>query len=382
MVSRFSRRLYSSFIDHGRGDSRPHRGAVLRVYESLRTTHLTELRSMVPGRLVYRETMYDFDESHADGLDVQQAGRWATSREILLSNADFIEINEPYMVRAWPSLLLYTTAARLSRLVLRKEFILTTYAIENNSPVLPIKHILPVLKPLAKPLVSFVTSYILGPVDRIAFGTPGARDNYLEHSPRSLALKSVEEFLELPAPCSCGPLDNKSTILFVGEFSDRKGIKQLMRLWDNLECDTDVNLVLIGQGPQLDLVSKWSSTRDCVKLIVNPPRDVIHIELRRAIGLALLSQSVPRWREQIGLPIMEGLAHGCEIISTDQTGYAEWLEINGHIVTEEKIDYTDLADRVREMISNSRDPQEIIKTLPSTSSRQSFDKWMNSASEG
>ncbi|GHP17324.1 hypothetical protein RN2511_020600 [Rhodococcus sp. NKCM2511] len=352
---------------------------VLRIYESIRSTHLSDLRTMTAGHLLYREKMYDFEEQLTEHVSIERASRLRTVRRILTANEQFIEINEPFMVRAWPSLLLYTTAARVSRSVLRKRFQLTTYAIENNSPVLPIQELLPLPPSWVKNVVQAICAYIMKPVDRVAFGTPGAASNYRLLVPQLLAKIDVAETLELPTPCTCHGPAKSSNLLFVGEFSDRKGIRQAMRLWDQVWDCPDITFTMIGQGPLLDLVLDWSRAHFRVQVIVDPPREEIHSHLRRASALVLLSQSTPRWREQIGLPIMEGLAHGCEIITTDQTGYAEWLGANGHTVVSQDVDYRRLAEVILGKIRTPRPAAQIVGTLPLTSSRHDFDRWMNSA---
>jgi glycosyltransferase involved in cell wall biosynthesis len=283
------------------------------------------------------------------------------------------------MVRAWPSLLLYTTAARIARCVLRKRFQLTTYAIENNSPVLPIQDLLPLPSSWVRFAVRAICAYIVKPMDRIAFGTPGAASNYRLLLPKLLSDMEITETLELPTPCTCHGPEKSANLLFVGEFSDRKGIRQAMRLWDEVWDQPDITFTIIGKGPLLDLVLDWSKSHSNVQVMVDPPRDEVHTHLRRASALVLLSQSTPRWREQIGLPIMEGLAHGCEIITTDQTGYAEWLTENGHTVVSQDVDYRPRAKLMLDKIRAPRPAAQIVGTLPLTSARHDFDRWMNSA---
>ncbi|WP_322544628.1 glycosyltransferase family 4 protein [Rhodococcoides fascians] len=322
--------------------------------------------------------MYDFEEQLTEHVSLQRSSRLNTVWRILTADEQFIEINEPFMVRAWPSLLLYTTAARVARRVLGKRFQLSTYAIENNSPIQPIQDLLPVPSSWVHFVVRAICAYIVEPVDRIAFGTPGAASNYRHLLPQILSGTEVTEALELPTPCTCHGPEKSRNLLFVGEFSDRKGVRQAMRLWDEVWSQPDITFTIIGQGPLLDLVLDWSKSHSNVQVIVDPPRDEIHTHLRGASALVLLSQSSPRWREQIGLPIMEGLAHGCEIFTTDQTGYAEWLSENGHTVVPQDVDYTRLGKVLLSKIREPRPAAQIIGTLPLTSPRHEFDRWMNS----
>ena len=46
----------------------------------------------------------------------------------------------------------------------------------------------------------------------------------------------------------------------------------------------------------------------------------------------LPSQPTSAWREQVGLPIVEGLSYGCTIVTTTETGLAGWLSEHRHRV--------------------------------------------------
>jgi glycosyltransferase involved in cell wall biosynthesis len=62
-----------------------------------------------------------------------------------------------------------------------------------------------------------------------------------------------------------------------------------------------------------------------VSVIVDPPRAEVHELLRSSAVVAMPSVRRPGWREQIGLPLVEGLTHGCRVVTTTETGLADDL---------------------------------------------------------
>jgi glycosyltransferase involved in cell wall biosynthesis len=51
----------------------------------------------------------------------------------------------------------------------------------------------------------------------------------------------------------------------------------------------------------------------------------VHELLRTSAVVAMPSVRRPGWREQIGLPLVEGLTHGCRVVTTAETGLADDL---------------------------------------------------------
>ena len=54
-----------------------------------------------------------------------------------------------------------------------------------------------------------------------------------------------------------------------------------------------------------------------------PPREAVHELLASSAVVVMPSVRRPGWREQIGLPLVEGLAHGCRVVTTTETGLAD-----------------------------------------------------------
>ena len=165
--------------------------------------------------------------------------------------------------------------------------------------------------------------------------------------------------------------------MFLGAFDRRKGLKQVLEAWPMVSARLpDARLRLLGKGPLEPLAVEAARSRDEVDLLVDPSRDVVHERLRTARTLVLLSQPSRTWREQVGLPILEGLAHGCEVVATSETGLASWLVDNGHRVVDPAATAQQVADAIVSSLESGRSPAEIIDTLPAVDGRKTAEGWM------
>ena len=70
----------------------------------------------------------------------------------------------------------------------------------------------------------------------------------------------------------------------------------------------DATLALLGKGALEQEARALSVAQPSVTLEVDPPRPRIHSVLDDSRVLVLWSQPSPTWREQVGLPIVEGLS--------------------------------------------------------------------------
>jgi glycosyltransferase involved in cell wall biosynthesis len=95
----------------------------------------------------------------------------------------------------------------------------------------------------------------------------------------------------------------------------------------------------------------------------------------------LASQPTAGWREQVGLPIVEGLAHGCRVVTTDQTGLAGWLREHadrGHRVVPAGGSGADLAAAVLAALTTPTGdgPGSVLADLPVRDGRLAADDWL------
>lgn len=359
-----------------------------RMYGSIRTAHLERLVGMAPSVIIYNRRRYDFDASVApEGARLLQLGRLATVLHLLRYRYETVEVNEPVWSNRWLDVTAQVAAVRARSLFVRRRTTIVTYCIGNMDPVYSIRtRRARVPQMLAMTASSLFMKALCRSIDRLAFGTSGSFDVYANYVSRSLLEEKGRIFEAVPAPCSClvtaGRMaDHGSSkgvrLLFVGAFSDRKGIRQLMDAWDRLPQDkAGMSLRLVGKGPLTDVVKGWARDRPEVELFVDPPRSFIHESLREAEVLILLSQPLNGWREQVGLPIVEGLSHGCRVVTTTETGLAPWLDAHGHVVLPVPTQLADLAALLVTLKDQAWSRSGSLTQLPEVDQRLAADAWL------
>ncbi len=111
-------------------------------------------------------------------------------------------------------------------------------------------------------------------------------------------------------------------IAYVGKLSRSKGVHSLLRACDNLRRD-DVKLTLIGsgQGRERDEIEKLADEVSCsVEMTGLLPQDEVGRRLRRADLFCL-----PSFYEGFALVLLEALACGLRVVSSDIPGVARYL---------------------------------------------------------
>jgi len=283
----------------------------------------------------------------ATDLDVGLLGPWAgrlierrwlgLAVAVRCARPQVLEVPEPMWFRAWLPTALLLLGLRATGL--RPSVV--TYAIENLAPAESLSTrragVPGVLARLVDPGLRALWRVSTRLVDEVAFGTPAARRTWLEALPRSRSGRVGPVVTESLGPCQhCAPLPRPDReVLFVSELSERKGVPDLLTAWPWVaEQRPGWRLVLMGQGPQRSAAGALADQRDDVRLLPAASREEVHAALRRASIVVLPSRRVPGWREQVGLPILEGLAHGCLIVATTESGLADSLTAGGHIVVQ------------------------------------------------
>jgi glycosyltransferase involved in cell wall biosynthesis len=338
---------------------------------------------MEPAEIVYRRGRYDFDRSLIPTDDPpRQVTRWGMVAELARGKHSVVELNEPLLVALWPQLLSHVAVLRLRSLLTRRRATVAAYCIDNGDPAVEIARRRFVPTWLAPVLTRLCVRFLVSGIDRLAFGTEASARLYTRWAGEKLVTSRGRIFAALPAPCTCPEIDvapdRGLQFLFVGAFAERKGIRQLMAAWDVLERTSDqpASLRLIGRGALLDVVRAWAADRPSVVLAIDPPRADIHQALRTTDVLALFSQSEPHWREQIGLPILEGLAHGAEVVTTDETGIAGWLRSHGHRVVAGSAPPQEMAAALLAAARDRRPRSQILADLPRVDGRLTADTWL------
>ncbi|MCD2170211.1 glycosyltransferase [Microbacterium sp. JC 701] len=351
---------------------------VARYYKTLRSAHL-ERDSAGSALTIYTELNYDLDAAFVSQRDnVRKANVFQLSRLLLAHGVRTLELNEPAMVRAWPqlvSVLISTWGLR------RRGLRVVAYCIEN----LPVRSQIEAvargrfsfLAPIGDRLVTVLASQY----SRLAFGTEGALRHYARYG--VFASSRVRLFTSLPAPRSDVGDRRDVDAVFVGALDDRKGIAQLMGAWDVLSRRLPaLRLEILGKGPLLESVKDWAGQYPGVRLRESPSRAEIADAHSRARVAILLSQPVPGWREQVGLPIIEALAAGCTVVTTTESGIAEELAALGHhtIAPDSTAEHT--AEIIEKAVTAPLQVEDVLSSLPSSDGRVVAQRWLTGAGGG
>lgn len=360
----------------------------VRLYEQVRSAHLERARDLAPAAIVYRVKRYDFDPTLTDGVELAQAGTLAAARLAMRSRITRVEVDEPLYLDSLPRTAAVLAVLGMKRLGGAPRAEIATYAIEDLDPFAarPPR----VRSRVRRSLERVLAGYIWHRLDTVVYGTSEAGALYgstFRHSPRRQL--TVEA---LPSPCACldhpagsgtatstatadgapaGPVQrDPDGVLFLGALSPRKGFADVLEAWPAiLSRHPGARLTIVGAGELLPQAEAAAAADLSIRLIVDPARSVVHDELRRAHVLVLPSRRVGTWREQVGLPIVEGLAHGCEIVTTSETGIAEWLIDAGHVVLPAEVLSAGLADGVVDALVNPRTSDDILADLPGVDGR-------------
>jgi glycosyltransferase involved in cell wall biosynthesis len=185
-------------------------------------------------------------------------------------------------------------------------------------------------------------------LDAVVFGTTGAHENYRRAfgwSLRRTRHTVLTPHLDACRVCGPGIVDGTArdrTVLFLGSPSERKGFGVLTGAWERSgAAGRGWRLVVAdpGGGDGRDLPAGVS--------ITSPSRSTVHELLRTSAVVAMPSVRRPGWREQIGLPLVEGLTHGCRVVTTTETGLADDLREHRSVVLTTPGDPQSLADGLR-----------------------------------
>ncbi|MCD2186890.1 glycosyltransferase [Actinomycetospora soli] len=299
--------------------------------------------------LLFTSERGDADVSLYAGRDVRPFSWRALLRALRHPDLELLEVAEPLWTAEWVRALRYVVLARLVRP--RRRVAVATYAIENLDARERLRRLghRPLLGPVASRLAVLATGTSMLLLDAVVFGTTGAAENHRRVFGRALRRTRSAVLPPRIGPCSvCGPVPadgpREPTVLFLGAPSARKGFDVLTAAWERSGAAGEGARLVVcdpegGQGRH-DLP-------DGVTVHVDPPRATIHDLLRTAAVVAMPSVRRPGWREQIGLPLVEGLAHGCRVVTTTETGLAPDLADHPRVVLTAPGDVDDLAAGLR-----------------------------------
>lgn len=336
---------------------------------------------MPPATIIYGDTRYDYDEHLATQLDLVRAKGIRAAWYLIRHRVAVLEINEPLVLSSARSSAVVVLALRLLGRLRppRTEFV--AYAIENLDP----RQLPRPLDPkgrLARWLDLLLAGYLWRRLDRIVFGTEAAQALYATTlsqtaAPHSTVIEALPRAADDADPAAKDPRQ----VVFLGAFLERKGFSLLVEAWPLvLREQPEAKLALIGLGRLQQAAERLAAVEPSVQLHVDPPRRLIRSVLQRSQVLVLASQRQPQWREQIGLPIVEGLSYGCTVVTTTETGLASWLQQQGHVVIRPGSSAFELADAVLTALRRPVDAGDVLASLPVEDGRLAADAWLFTSS--
>lgn len=350
---------------------------IVQLYDVVRTAHLERAAELGDVTILYKSRRYDFDDAIASKVKAKRAGLLGAGWFALTHTIDVLEVNEPLMESAAPRSAVVIAAARLrSALLRRPRTQVVAYAIANLAP----RELVPNLPWKAR--IRFHLQWLfVDPVwrgvDRLALGTEDAANLYRAEFASRRSQPVCRQLESLPAPAAGLPAVRDRTIVFLGDMSERKGFPQVLVAWEVLRAhDANARLLLIGRGQGATAAATLAERDARVQFVHDPPREQIFPLLARSRVLVLPSRRRPLWKEQIGLPILEGLAHGCIIVTTTESGISNWLHAHGHVVLPEDARADELAEALVRALDSDKTPLEVLADLPDVDGREVARRWM------
>lgn len=188
-----------------------------------------------------------------------------------------------------------------------------------------------------------------GKVDRYIALTNFAKDKYIEAGWPEEKIVVKPNFCHDPFNGHYSAQEKQQRIIYVGRLSEEKGIDTLLSAWEDL----DYPLVIVGDGPQRELVESCSNSN--VTYLGRKSLDDVMQLVRESSALIMAS----RWYEGFPMVLVEAMANGtCAIVP--KLGGMQEVVVDGMTGLHFKPgDSHDLTEKVRWLISNPEDVKKM-----------------------
>jgi glycosyltransferase involved in cell wall biosynthesis len=356
----------------------------LRIVPNLRSSVVEE---MPPGQLLlFTSRIGDSDAGLVEGHPGVRPFSWGRLLRALRDpDLALVEVAEPLWLGEWVRAVRYVLLLKVLRPALprRRPVAVATYAIENLDARERLSFRAlddrPVLGGLARRFVTAAVGVSLLLLDVVVFGTSGACENY--RGTFGWALRRTRWAVlppRLDACTVCGPVGGARrdrTVLFLGTPSRRKGFDVLMAAWEAAgAAERGWRLVVADpRGEEAPELPPGVSIRTGLS------RATVHELLRTSAVVAMPSVRLRGWREQIGLPLVEGLGHGCRVVTTTETGLADDLRDHPLVTLTTPGDPGSLADGLRTVMA--AEPSSTASDGPRGYTKRDIVRWWLSTGE-
>lgn len=141
------------------------------------------------------------------------------------------------------------------------------------------------------------------------------------------------------------------TILFIGRLEGRKGIKYLLRAYNDLcRRKDDVQLLIAGSGPEENKLREFISELEIPRVTFLgfiSDQDKIHHLHRADVFCSAATRG-----ESFGIVLLEAMAASCPIVAGDNVGYLSVMKDTGAISLVNPRDTVDFSRRLEIMLYN------------------------------
>lgn len=127
--------------------------------------------------------------------------------------------------------------------------------------------------------------------------------------------------------------DGPPVVGYLGRFVPEKGVRVLTQVLDALHAPW--RALFVGGGQLESELRAWAVRHgDRVRIVTGVPHDRVPAHLNAMDVLAAPSQTLPRWKEQLGRMLIEAFACGVPVIGSDSGEIPHVVGTTGRIVPE------------------------------------------------
>lgn len=358
----------------------------VHYWPELRSKHLNSASMQSGSLFLVQKYKTDFDVTKIPAnAQIRSAGVWKSIFIIFKARPEVVEIPEPLYYRYLLKTVLLVSAISLLSKFRKCPPKFVTFCLENGDKGLMPRRLSYISSIIWVAAITPLVRYLVQKLDKVAFGSELAQNTLKTWLTKNQIVdldSKSRYFPQLPSKCECHPELKKveGSVLFIGELEARKGIPLLIQAWEEHSKEfKNSTLTIAGSGSLKSAVDQLALRNNNVNFLGQVNRDTVHKLMRTNQIVVLPSRRSGSWREQIGLPIEEGLAHSCSLIASEDSGLSNFLIENKQQVL--KWDFS-LEELVVALRSSTLNPVVVSsEKLPTRNQRGVAEDWLLSKSD-